>query len=254
MTGIPEAASIVAALVAQFLQTRQGTADSVSNAEFREWLESEAVPEILARSEQLLVSMVLLKANQEDRFQEISDRLRDIMRLLSPSTVADAWQSLQDLDRELLSTLLARTVLDDGAHLDIEEFLSSTNKPRDLVRRSARMLEEREWIHVHEFTGKYSMTMRPSGVLFTWEATEPAEFAECQRAVHEQLAAIDGSEYLGAIAEQANVPVPLVTALLEAIESDGGLQLRKYDGPSTEQWLVHNVSESLRREIASSRR
>lgn len=241
-----------APLAAEYLKTRKENGEAVSNEDFQRWLQDEMMPQLLAQSDHLLRTMVSMKASQHERFQEVLDRIADIYRLLKPSTAADRWRELTDLDRQLLSLLLEGIRDREEEDLDIKDAIESTGSTSVEIQRSCRLLEENCWIHIHEFTGALFFSMRPAGVVFAWDAISQDEFQSTLSSLKRELETVELPVRAQELIEVTKAPRHLIFALLECWEGEGKLRLVKYDG-GEENWLIHSIAESFRHDLTTGR-
>jgi hypothetical protein len=235
------------ALAAEFRKVQLERGETATADEFRRWLEHAVIPQMREQADQVLASVISLKASQHEQLREILDRLAEIGRAVIPATASSTWADLQDDDRRVLEAVFHDALKEGSRGLDSRQ-LHIEGMPVDRVRRSARFLHEQRWGRYTEGTQAWFFFIAPPGLLFVWEATAPGEYRDGIARIAKHLPSRGQSQRIGTIAELAGVPFPLAYAVLVRWAKEGAFTLSDGYSPPTMN-LVHSVSETFAREM-----
>jgi len=238
--------STLFAMCAEFFKTQQERNARVDSDSFRQWLQDELFPRLLEQSDKALTSIISLKANEKERFEVILGHLVAIRAAVAEPTAADIWHGLQPNDRSVLAQLYQKQLVSPDSFFDDDDLLDKY--PRKDLDASLRYLDERGWVNLREYSGARSFDLKPAGVQLVWEAKDPTGYAQASTRLARCLPDARSAKRIGELAIEAEVPYPLVRAL---IGGWANLSLLTFDDTYSppEAGVVRRVSETLRRTL-----
>jgi hypothetical protein len=240
-----------ASLVADFLKERQERGESIDAKAFRDWLEHQAFPRLLANSNQTLQSVISIKADHHERYNELLRHVLAIRRAVAEPTPADEWSTLSDLERGLLMLVYQKTRDDPFLHLDEEELQVALQADEAAIVKCKRYLSERGWLNYSEYSGGSSISPQPAGVILAWAVNEPGEYQEAIDRLSRNLPSDRQAECIGALAETSDVPIGLAYFVISHWAQQGHLTFEDNASPF-DGGLVYNVQETFRRSMRSA--
>jgi len=243
-----EAIAPLFALFAEYLKTREDRDARIDADAFKQWLEQEAFPRLLAESSQTLQTLIGLKAAEKERFDTILEHLLALRAALAGPTVVDRWRKLQPADQAVLRALFE--MFREHPNRSVEGAVLSTavNQPSKTVRTTVSFLEEKEWVDYHGFTGAWAVDLTPAGTRFVWEVTDAAGYRNTRELLARHLLDNLDGERIGKLAQAADVPYQLALALVQEWVDQGLLRFEDNCSPP-EAGLVHGVTETFRRSM-----
>lgn len=235
----------LASFVADFFTARKSRADAATAEEFRQWLEREAFPRLLNQSDQAMTTLLSLKANQREQFDQIMGLLQQIRELISGASPASAWAALQEPEQLILTALYEQAVGEPSERSVSDEALeraSDTTGP--VLRQHLRHLHEEGLVKVREVTGARFVGAEPKGLLLAWAVIDPVEHQIALARLRDALPRHPAIRNFGNYVEQANVPQQLAYAVLEAWKADGLLKFDDNAGVRSHA-RIHGVVERM---------
>jgi hypothetical protein len=240
-----------ASLVADFLKLRQERGESIDAKAFQDWLKHEAFPQLLADSNQTLQSVISLKADHHERYDELLHHVLAIRRAVAGPTPADEWSALSELERGLLTHVYQQSRDDPLIHADEEELQVALQTDEATIAKCARYLSERGWLNYSEHSGGSSISPQPAGVILAWAMSAPREHQGAIDRLARSLPSDDEADHLGTLAETADVPLGLTYFVISFWAQQGHLTFDD-DASPFDGGLVHHVRETFRRSTGLS--
>lgn len=237
----------LASFVGDFFTTRKSRTDAATAEEFREWLEREAFPRLLNQSDQAMTTLLSLKANQREQFDQIMGLLKQIRELVSGASPASVWGALEDPEQRILACLYEQAITEpdpNKQYVSDEELGRASGTAGATLSQHLRHLDEEGLVKIPKVTGVRSAGARPKGLLLAWAVIAPAEHQAALARLRDALPRQPQIKSFGDYVKQAEVPGRLAYAVLETWKAEGLLQFDDNAG-ITSRARIHRVAEKV---------
>ena len=243
--------STLASLAANWVKQRADDKKAANADEFKTWLRDIAFPELIAKSEHTLRTVISLKANQREQFDILLDHVTAIRRAVVGPTERDRWlEELRDLDRQILQVVYERVRNDPHGDIEPSELPDALRAGQQDIHASAKLLKEKELIDYQEYAGGAFITATSKGILLTGMAVDP-EFAGVVDRLKGALPKPGVGERFHTLALAAKVPVGLAYFVICGWCDQDLLTFQDTASPWDEG--IVDVSETFWRSINKSR-
>ena len=201
--------STLFSLAAEFLKTRKEQAGSLNADDFRNWLEREAFPLLLQNSDQLLASVIAMKAQNTEQYQTMIGLLTKLQDSISSKSNN---RFLNDRHWQIL-TVLSEAF--GGNPIEFSKIAESIEIDAPELKKALGLLDELGLAKVLWATQCSAARITSKGYLKSKLRDAPEESHSSLASVLACLPCETGSIRLGVLASTANVPVQFVHALLD---------------------------------------
>ena len=230
--------STLFSLAAEFLKTRKEQAGSLNADDFRNWLEREVFPLLLQNSDQLLASVISMKAQNTEQYQTMIGLLTKLQDSISPKSNN---RFLNDRHWQILTVL---SVAFGGNPIEVSKIAESIEIDALELKRALGLLEELGLAKVLSATQRSAARTTSKGYLKSSLRSAPEESNSALARVLACLPRETGSIRLGTLASTANVSVQFLHALLDVWGARNLLSFENNAG-SPEHATVRRVKHML---------
>jgi hypothetical protein len=227
-------------LCAEWRKARVENTAEFSAAEFQNWLTHEAFPELLKNSEQILASVVSMKATQSVKLELILNKLDEISALLDSGSND---QFLEDIHWDMLRILSEACTDSLFRPFDHAQIAQHLNIEKSSSLEAATLLENFKYLKIISSTKSRVFRITAKGYL-KHQSTLGVDASGRAKRIAAQLPTRNETKRAGAIAENAEASIVLVEAMLRVWSEQDLIRLEAQVYPFS-QALVLNVKPIL---------